>query len=244
MKRSWRIMLVFLIIVGIVLPVTIMITIFRPPQNKLQVTFIPEEINTCSGQIAWFLAEISGSEAINGKFNITISTNVSIPYESILWPSPGSNTLEILLYPNESHVDLQIEVSICVNTSTSFATDSALVDVWNWTPSEQSAAEEKRDVFVEYLGTNFPELGINDTLTWTAICNDAGFLIVGHYLFKSEYWEMEISWHVMIPPYDWVKCYIRHRSDPNPSWAGEISSWNNSDPVSEISPPSQIFRPR
>ncbi len=237
-------MVALLIIIGIVLPAMVIFTLFKPSQNKLQVTFIPEEINTCSGHTAWFLAEISGSEAINGNFNITIFTNVSIPYETMLWPSPGSNTVEILLYPNESHVALQIEVTVSVNTSTSFATDSALVDVWNWTPSKQSAAEEKRDVFIQYLATNFPELGINDTLTWTAICNDAGLLIVGHYLFKSEYWEMEISWHVMIPPYDWVRCYIRPRSDLSPAWAGEISSWNNSAPISETLPPTQIFRPR
>ncbi len=45
------------------------------------------------------------------------------------------------------------------------------------------------------------------------------------YLFFSEDWEIGISWHVTIPPHDWTRIYLRHRTtELQPSFAFEISS--------------------
>jgi hypothetical protein len=233
-----------LITVGISVPLVVIIQFSNQANNKLQVEFVSEEINTCADNIAWFLVKVSGSEAVIGKFNISIQTNVSIRTEHILWSSSTGNLLEILIYPNNSHVDSRIEVEVYVNTSKFNAKDSAIIDVLNWTPAELGPIEEKCNVFIQFLEDNYSELGINESISWMPICNDAGILVVGHFLFMSDYWEMEISWHVMIPPHDWVHCYIRYRGNVTPLWAGEISSWNNSDPIIEVVPPTQIYRPR
>ncbi len=45
------------------------------------------------------------------------------------------------------------------------------------------------------------------------------------YIFLSEEWEMYVTWHVMIPPYDWARIYLRHRYNQTaPTYAFEISS--------------------
>ena len=68
-------------------------------------------------------------------------------------------------------------------------------------------------------------------------------LEVSHYLFLSESWEMGLSWHIMIAPYDWARIYLRPRSEVAPTAAFEISSV--SDPASDpwpIVPPDEVDR--
>jgi hypothetical protein len=46
-----------------------------------------------------------------------------------------------------------------------------------------------------------------------------------HYMFLSEDWEMYVTWHVMISPYDWARIYLRERyNQTTPTYAFEISS--------------------
>lgn len=70
------------------------------------------------------------------------------------------------------------------------------------------------------------------------------WLVVTHYLFLSDEWEMGVSWHIMIPPSDWTRIYLRHRFDEmTPSLAFEISSRANAtEPPHEIEPPDEVTR--
>jgi hypothetical protein len=114
-----------------------------------------------------------------------------------------------------------------------------------WEGSEQEQAYERLVPFLIYFSQNKPDFNINNSTPWEISCNDAGLLIVEHYLFKSEIWELELSCHVMIPPYDWVKVYLRPRSQIKPVWGGMIESWNiSSNSVIETDPPEQVFRPQ
>jgi hypothetical protein len=100
-----------------------------------------------------------------------------------------------------------------------------------------------RNVFINFLEARHPDYGINGSMTWTPIYNAPGILVVGHYLFLSDCWEMEVAWHTMIPPHDWVRVYIRSRSAIRPSWAGQIESLSSMNyTISETTPPMQIYR--
>ena len=86
-------------------------------------------------------------------------------------------------------------------------------------------AREIRDKFIPWLATNHPEFGISSETEWTRTIVRPGFMVVMFYLFFSEEWEMGVSWHVMIPPHDWARIYLRHRyTELHPSYAFEISS--------------------
>ena len=142
-----------------------------------------------------------------------------------------------------SHVNSDIEVEVQVIADSFTATDSAVIHIIEWEIYNMNYTTEFRDVFINYLMVNHPEFEIDETVTWTTILNAPQILIVEHFLFMSESWEMELSRHVMIAPYDWVKVYLRPRGALTPTWAGEIESWStNSQLIQETDLPDQIYR--
>jgi len=208
---------------------------------RLDVSFIPENVNTSPGEIGWFLVEIDSPTVIT-DYDVVIQTNASIDTDYRYWFQ--TPLLEVFLYPNSSHIDMCIEVEVVFTWGELVAHDSAFLHVLNWTFEGLTEVLEKQDVFIDYLKSTHPEFGINETTSWTPIHNGAGILIVGHYLFKSAQWEMELAWHVMIAPHDWVQVYLRPRGEIQPSWAGNIESWStDNQTIVEIDPPTEIYRP-
>ncbi len=214
--------------------------VLKSNPGQIDIRFIPDHLNTIPDDTGWFIVEVNSTQEIVDP-DIEIHTNASIETDYTYWPQ--THLIEVFLYPDLSHMDTCIEVEVTISSGPLVASDSALLLVWNWTASELPPVIEKRDVFVYYLASNHPELGINETTVWTPIYNCAGIIVVGHYLFQSDLWEMEVAWHEMIPPSDWVHVYLRQRQDVKPSWAGEIGSWSDVDRVVvEVDPPEEIYR--
>ncbi|WP_455463290.1 hypothetical protein [Candidatus Hodarchaeum mangrovi] len=208
--------------------------------DSISVEIVTKSINSCPENFAWFVVNISSN--LPQKIpEIFISTNVSIELESKIWTQTTPSVFEVFLFPNQSHIGQTIQLKVTVGK----ISDIAILNVWDWGDSEQTQAYEKLAPFINYFAQNKTHFNINATTLWELSCNDAGLLIVEHYLFKSEMWELELSWHVMIPPYDWVHVYLRPRVEIKPIWGGMIESWNlSSSKVIETTPPDQIFRPQ
>ena len=124
------------------------------------------------------------------------------------------------------------------------APSAASFEVWN---GEDTVAEEAATLghgFVPWLEANHPELGITSNTTWTGIVVRPIWLVVAHYLFFSDEWEMGVSWHIMIPPDDWARIYLHRRFDESkPSYAFEISSRSDEAAVPHpIDPPPEVAR--
>jgi hypothetical protein len=103
-------------------------------------------------------------------------------------------------------------------------------------------AREHLAPFAEWLAANRPELGIDPETTWQPTPG-TWVLVVNHYAFFSEDWELELSWHVMIPPDDWARVALRHRwTEAHPSLAFEISSFSEGTEPREIAPPDDVWR--
>jgi len=102
-------------------------------------------------------------------------------------------------------------------------------------------AAEMRDKFVPWLASNHPELGITSETEWIGTIVNPGILVVMHYMFYSEDWEMYVTWHVMIPPYDWTKIYLRSRfTETQSSNAFEISSVQGEEEPHSIELPDWV----
>jgi hypothetical protein len=98
-----------------------------------------------------------------------------------------------------------------------------------------------RDRFVTWLEAERPELGITSSTEWIGTPVQPHILVVSHYLFFSEDWEMSVMWHIMIAPHDWSRISLRPRDELSPTLAFEIPSV--SDPtVVEIEPPAYVDR--
>lgn len=105
-------------------------------------------------------------------------------------------------------------------------------------------AAEMRDLFIPWLAENRPDLGIGVNTKWVGTIVTPHILVVTHYLYFSDEWEMHVYWHVMIPPYDWARIELRRRyRETTPSVAYEIPSRAATNrEVREIEPEPTLWR--
>ena len=106
------------------------------------------------------------------------------------------------------------------------------------------AAAEMRDRFIPWLAENQPELGIDETTVWEGTIVKPHWLVVSHYLFFSDEWELHVFWHIMIAPDDWARIELRRRfEEMPPSPAFEIPAVST-EPVSanQIAPEGTLWR--
>ena len=105
------------------------------------------------------------------------------------------------------------------------------------------AAAAMRDRFMPWLSENHPELGISAQADWTGTIVTPHILVVTHYLFLTDEWEMEVRWHVMIPPHDWAEIYLRRRGvETRPSLAYKIDSVSGNTTPHSVAPPETVWR--
>lgn len=102
-------------------------------------------------------------------------------------------------------------------------------------------AASHRDRFVAWLETERPELGITSSTEWSGTPVQPHILVVSHYLFFSEDWEMSVMWHIMIAPHDWSRISLRPRNQLSPTLAFEVPSVS-APTVMEIEPPAYVDR--
>ena len=135
---------------------------------------------------------------------------------------------EVMAIPTEDCVGKNVTITIQGEREGLKKTETVTFEVIEAEDREETLgpqAAELRDKFIQWLSTAHPELGITSRTDWTGTVVNPMILVVMHYIFWSEDWEMYVTWHVMIPPYDWARIYLRHRFNATaPSYAFEISS--------------------
>ena len=93
-----------------------------------------------------------------------------------------------------------------------------------------------------WLAVEHPELGITADTTWEPIFVST-LLVVSHYSYWSEDWEMTVAWHNMIAPYDWTEVHLRRRGvDTAPSLAFRIDSVSGATAPHVAEPPEVVVR--
>src|SRR4030043_32896 len=185
------------------------------------------------GQRFVFLVTIA-DEAQESELPVHMSATapgaeVVIYYEDIF----EGEVAELVVIPAPASIGTIIEVTITGTRGT--ATDEKVVgfEVAEGEDDRREYAEMLLDKFVTWLASNHPELGITEDTEWDGTTVSPVWLVVSHYLFFSEEWEVHLEWHVMIAPHDWARIDPRHRfKELEPSYAFEISSVDAAnDPV-------------
>ena len=202
-----------------------------------------EPFYSIAGQRFVFLVTITDEGQVS-EIPVHISaiapgTEVVIYYEDIF----EEETAEVVVIPAQASIGQIIEVTITGTRGSVSDEKVASFEVAEGEDDRQEYATELLDKFVSWLATNHPELGITEDTAWDGTMVSPVWLVVSHYLFFSEEWEAHISWHIMVPPYDWAKIDLRHRfGELEPSYAFEISSLDaNSEPV-PIEVPETVWR--
>jgi hypothetical protein len=181
-------------------------------------------------QKAVFLVRVSGTDA-DGAAELTASAagaTISVDPQML---TPGV-VGEVTVIPAAVTAESQLPVTITASRGDVEKSEERSLTVM---PGEDTLAQEAAlhvAPFITWLAANHPELGITPETSW-----DGGLgswvLIVEHYQYVSEEWELGLSWHVMVAPEDWARIYLRHRwTESEPSLAFEIPSFSGgSEPV-------------
>jgi hypothetical protein len=166
-------------------------------------------------------------------------TSVEVEYA----PISDSGVAEVTVIPDSTSLADTVLVTIIGERKSHRDSLEVWVAVIEGFTVDEESAIEYRDRFVPWLGANHPELGIDSTTSWIGISGRPNILVVSHYLFFSDEWEMGLTWHVMIPPYDWSSIYLRHRgTEFSPSLAFEIPSVDAGDDPISVAPPDSVDR--
>jgi hypothetical protein len=185
------------------------------------------------------------ASSVGGEAPIVVSSSVSgaaIVEPEQLALEPGE-VAEFTVVAMPESVGRSITVDLTAQSGTDERSHSLTLEVVDWPDDIGPLATELRDRFVAYLEQEQPELGISSETEWTPTITKPQILVVMHYLFFSEEWEMGIIWHVTVPEHAWSRMYLRPRDQLTPTFGLEIPTYL--DPASQPSPwtpPPEIDR--
>jgi len=132
---------------------------------------------------------------------------------------------DVTVVPSQASINETLHITITGARHGLVQTEKVAIKV---IPGEDTLgfyAAKTRDKFISWLAENHSELGITNGTKWTGTIVNPRILVVMHYIFFSDEWEIYLTWHVMIPPHDWARMYLRRRfAELRPSYAFEISS--------------------
>ena len=93
------------------------------------------------------------------------------------------------------------------------------VEIFNWSSDNLPDAIVKKDELIKWLESKHPEFGTFSDKESFAYVTYPGILIVEHWTFLYKEWEVRICYHVMIPPHDWSKIWLRKLGEVQPIFA-------------------------
>ena len=192
------------------------------------------------GQLCVALASVTGGTG-PVALTATVTGGATVEPAAIdLFPGDVAD-FTIVPDPGAAGATLVLELEAARGTHTERAALS--MEVVDWPDDLEPLATELRDRFVAYLEQNHPELGITAETEWTPSITKPQILVVMHYLFFSEEWEMGITWHVTVPEHAWSRMYLRPRNELYPTFGLEIPSYLDAaaEPV-PWEPPESIDR--
>lgn len=117
-------------------------------------------------------------------------------------------------------------------------------------PGQDDREEQAREIlayFLEWLAEEHPDMGLDPDTELEGSLVAPRLLVVSHYMFENEEYELGIAWHVMVAPDDWAELYIRPVDEFAPTEAFRLSSWSTAIgggdiEFTEVDPPTEVVR--
>jgi hypothetical protein len=234
-----------IITVCIVVVVVIVVVATRPLTPEFSINVIPKQLNgdSIAGQHCVFLVTFTEEEE-EEQLSVHVSaTAAGAEVVTYFTDILEGEVAEVVVIPGQEIIGKTVEVTITGTRGRQTDKEVVSFNVVEGEDDRQEYAGDLLDRFVPWLANNHPEFGIHNGTAWNGTMVSPVWLVVSHYLFFSEEWEVHIGWHIMMPPDDWARIDLRHRfNELEPSYAFEISSVNaTSEPV-PIEPPDTVWR--
>lgn len=159
----------------------------------------------------------------------------------------GTDVAEVTVIPAATTTEAKLSVTIVVETDQGSQSTTKTATVFPWEDDREDQGVEILGLFTHWLAVHRPELAVTPEAKWEGTYLAPGLLVVSHYGFFNEEWELGVSWHVMVPPDDFAEIYLRPRSELRPTLAFRIGSWQTAldtgdYEVSEVGPPAEVVR--
>lgn len=188
------------------------------------------------------------TEEVGGE-QITLSASISLDGgTALLRPNrivPGE-VAEVWVTLPDVAGDVPFTVTV---SGTNGGNDSSVEISATATPGVDDLATTATDIaalFIGELSGTVPGLPstVDDLAGGTPV---AGLLVVTHYAWFTEQYEIGVAWHVMVAPDDWADFYIRPRDALAPTVAYRLSSWSTAlgggeYSIVETTPPPEVTR--
>lgn len=175
------------------------------------------------GAVTGVLVTVTDSEPTADPVTITVTAEgatVTVEPSEIV----AGEVAEVMLVADAATTERPIEIVVVGRRGALESTVTRSTIVMDWGDDRGPEAHAIFETFLEWLEENRPELGITAGTAFTGSMVAPGLLVVSHYLFLSDEWEIGLSWHVMIPPDDWAEIYLRPRHAPTPTLAFRLMS--------------------
>jgi hypothetical protein len=205
----------------------------------------PDQMVAIAGQRCVLLVQLAPDVADDDGSEVNISAQASAAQVTVqgqvLTPTVVT---EVEVIPEASSAGTTVTATISGDRKGLARTAQVDLEIVDPYPDDfAGVAARMRDLFIPYLETHHPNLGITSTTQWTGTIVNPRFLVVMHYLFFTDTWEMGVWWHGTIEPHDWAKIYLRRRfAEMAPSYGFKIDSVMGGDDPHPETPPDQATR--
>lgn len=216
-----------------------------PPSATPEIVVAPEFVNgAVPGSRLVLLVRTADDTA--GEVSIAAEADgadVSVAPDTIA----RGEVAEVTIVPDPTDTESDIEVR--VSGTAGGGTDEVVrpVTVVPWEDDRGDQARAVLDLFLPWLAEQHPEFELSPETEFVGTMTAPLLLIVSHYGFYSDAWEVGVSWHVMVPPDDFAELYLRPRGGLAPTHAFRIESWQTAletgvVEVTEVEPPLEVVR--
>jgi hypothetical protein len=202
----------------------------------------PEVRMAIPGQQVSFLVVVTNEDG--GREPVTISaTATGATVGPILPETLGPGVVgEVWVVPDPATTETTATVAISATRDGATATETRTIPVFPMIDERAADARPHFERRAAWLASEHPELGITADTAW-----DPQFvstlLVVSHYAYFSDDWELTVAWHNMIPPDDWSEIHLRKRGvDVRPSIAYRQDSVADATEPYAVEPPEVVVR--
>jgi hypothetical protein len=217
------------------------------PTTEFSVEVIPPEEpaevrRAIPGEKVCFLVVVR--DTATPALPVTVSASASKAAVLRILPAelPPGTVGEVWVVPDPSTVETTASVTITASRGGVVKTVDRTIPVFPMVDERAADALPHFQRWTAWLATAHPELGITAATTWEPEFVSI-LLVVSHYAYWSDDWEMTIAWHNMIAPYDWSEVHLRHRgTESAPSLAFRIDSVSGATSPHAVEPPEVVVR--
>jgi len=174
------------------------------------------KLRSCNNGGGLFIVYLEPGYDFGGKVELTVigedSLNIDLNRNYL---DKNNLVAELTINPNFIEIeDGQIhEIFITAKNKTTSKSILLEVEMYNW---DYAIPQEDLDKF-----NNMIDLVVKQNNKYEFLKDESFFsyytypqiLVVSHYTFLSEFWEVRFCFHVMIPPHDWSMISIRKRGE-------------------------------